>query len=149
MGQIIPGVFGERSDANAGFVLGGDKNFSATRPCGSIGIGGRKSSMKCCLSSSGCETRPAKGEPARPVASLAPFVETRAAMRRQAKRAGRGTAAPKPIVFPDAERAGIHRRQQWPSACSGRGGGCIRRGVRPQHVRRGWPRNLGDTMLVR
>ncbi len=60
------------------------KNFSATRPCGSIGIGGNHASMKCCLSSSGCETRPAKGEPARPVASLAPGVETRAAMRRQA-----------------------------------------------------------------
>ena len=41
------------------------KNSSATRPCGSIGIGGRESFMKFCLSSSGCETRPAKGEPAR------------------------------------------------------------------------------------
>ena len=42
-----------------------DSYFSATRPCGSIGIGGRESFMKFCLSSSGCETRPAKGEPAR------------------------------------------------------------------------------------
>ena len=42
-----------------------DSESSATRPCGSIGIGGRESFMKFCLSSSGCETRPAKGEPAR------------------------------------------------------------------------------------
>jgi hypothetical protein len=38
--------------------------FSATRPCGSKGIGGGNDSMKLCVSSSGCETRPAKGEPA-------------------------------------------------------------------------------------
>ena len=41
------------------------RDFGATRPCGSIGIGGRESFMKFCLSSSGCETRPAKGELAR------------------------------------------------------------------------------------
>ena len=46
-------------------AFAGDRIFSATRPCGSIGIGGRESFMKFCLSSSGCETRPAKGEPAR------------------------------------------------------------------------------------
>jgi len=41
-----------------------DRKFSATRPCGSKGIGGGNDSMKLCVSSSGCETRPAKGEPA-------------------------------------------------------------------------------------
>ena len=40
--------------------------------------------MKPCLSSSGCETRPAKGEPARPVASLAPETVTDSAKRRHA-----------------------------------------------------------------
>jgi hypothetical protein len=30
------------------------------------------------------------------------------------ERAGRGTAAPKPLVFPDAESAGVHRRPQRP-----------------------------------
>ena len=40
--------------------------------------------MKLRLSSSGCKTRPARGEPAQPVASLAPFVVTRAAKRRYA-----------------------------------------------------------------
>jgi len=42
-----------------------DRKISATRQCGSIGTGGHKASMKCCLSSSGCKSRPAKGEPAR------------------------------------------------------------------------------------
>ena len=40
--------------------------------------------MKPCLSSSGCETRPAKGEPARPVANLAPETVTDSAKRRHA-----------------------------------------------------------------
>ncbi len=39
--------------------------FGATRPCGPTGIGGCDAFMKLCLSSSGCESRPAKGEPAR------------------------------------------------------------------------------------
>ena len=38
---------------------------SATRPCGSKGIGGCDAFMKLCLSSSRCESCPAKGEPAR------------------------------------------------------------------------------------
>ena len=40
--------------------------------------------MKFCLSSSGCKTRPAKGEPAQPVASLATVAERPSAMRRHA-----------------------------------------------------------------
>jgi hypothetical protein len=42
-----------------------DRKNSATRPCGSKGIGGCDTSMKLCSLSSGCESRPAKGEPAR------------------------------------------------------------------------------------
>ena len=41
-----------------------DKKFSATRLCWSKGIGGGDAFMKLCSSSSGCKTRPAKGEPA-------------------------------------------------------------------------------------
>ena len=62
--------------------------FSAgpVRP-GKAGQGGNgvcDDPMKPCLSSSGCETRPAKGEPARPVASLAPETVTDSAKRRHA-----------------------------------------------------------------
>jgi len=42
-----------------------DKKNSATRQGWSKGIGGGDTFMKLCPSSSGCETRPAKGEPAR------------------------------------------------------------------------------------
>ena len=42
-----------------------NKNFSATRQGWSKGIGGGNAFMKLCASSSGCETRPAQGEPAR------------------------------------------------------------------------------------
>ena len=57
---------------------------SATRQGWSRGNGVCDDPMKPCLSSSGCETRPAKGEPARPVASLAPETETDSAKRRHA-----------------------------------------------------------------
>jgi hypothetical protein len=40
-------------------------DFGATRPCGPTGIEGCDAFMKLCLSSSGCESRPTKGEPAR------------------------------------------------------------------------------------
>jgi len=42
-----------------------DRKISATRQGWSKGIGGGDTFMKLCTSSSGCETRPAKGEPAR------------------------------------------------------------------------------------
>jgi hypothetical protein len=41
-----------------------EDKFSATRQDWSKGIGGGDAFMKLCLSSSGCKTRPAKGEPA-------------------------------------------------------------------------------------
>jgi len=46
-------------------VFAEHKRFSATRPYWSKGIGGCDDSMKLRLSSCGCGTRPAKGEPAR------------------------------------------------------------------------------------
>jgi DDE_Tnp_1-associated len=53
---------------NGGLVMGQtktDSKSSATRPCGSKGIGGGDVSMKLCQSSSRCDTCPAQGEPAR------------------------------------------------------------------------------------
>src|SRR5215471_8932343 len=44
---------------------GVDRKNSATRQCGSIGTGGCNAFMKLCVSSSRCESCPAKGEPAR------------------------------------------------------------------------------------
>ena len=61
-----------------------DSGCSATRQGWSRGNGVCDDFMKPCLSSSGCETRPAKGEPARPVASLAPETVTDSAKRRHA-----------------------------------------------------------------
>jgi hypothetical protein len=55
--------------------------------------------MKFGLSSSGCEPRPAKGEPAQPVASLATDAVTRPAMRRYASEWAVGDAATKTISF--------------------------------------------------
>jgi hypothetical protein len=59
--------------------------------------------MKLCVSSSRGESCPAKGEPARPVASLATVAERPSAMRRQANVWAMGHAAPKPLTFPDAQ----------------------------------------------
>ena len=51
--------------------------------------------MKPCESSSGCETRPARGQPAQPVASLAASAVTRSSMRRYASKRAVGVAATK------------------------------------------------------
>ena len=64
-----------------------DLSVSVSVRPGKAGQGGNgvcDDPMKPCLSSSGCETRPAKGEPARPVASLAPETVTVSAKRRHA-----------------------------------------------------------------
>ena len=58
--------------------------------------------MKLRLSSSRCETCPAKGEPAQPVASLAPFAVTRAAKRRHASVWAVGSSLEK-LDMPGAE----------------------------------------------
>ena len=74
---------------------GGCRFRESVRP-GKAGQGGNgvcDDPMKPCLSSSGCETRPAKGEPARPVASLAPETVTDSAKRRHASEWAVGRAA--------------------------------------------------------
>ena len=77
-----------------------DSRLDATRQGWSRRIGVCDDFMKPCLSSSGCETRPAKGEPARPVASLAPETVTDSAMRRYANEWAVSHVATKGICFP-------------------------------------------------
>ena len=55
--------------------------------------------MKFGSSSSGCEPRPAKGQPAQPVASLATVTATWPAMRRRASMWAVGKAATKITTF--------------------------------------------------
>jgi hypothetical protein len=62
---------------------------------GPKGVRGAKQLMKFGFSSSGCDPRPAKGEPAQPVASLATVAVTRPAMRRCASEWAVGIAASK------------------------------------------------------
>ena len=78
----------------------GNSSLDATRQGWSRRIGVCDDFMKPCLSSSGCETRPAKGEPARPVASLAPETVTDSAMRRYANEWAVSHVATKGICFP-------------------------------------------------
>lgn len=59
--------------------------------------------MKFGLPSGGCDPRPAKGGPPRPVASLATVTVTRPAMRRCASVRAVGNAATKIIIIPGAE----------------------------------------------
>src|SRR5262249_17036288 len=72
---------------------------------------------------------PAKGEPARPVASLATVAERPSAMRRQAHVWAMGHAAPKPLTCPDAQGPDLPegnkgfsvvgaRRGPYPAGCS-------------------------------
>ncbi len=76
----------------------------------SKGMGGGDAFMKLCVLSSGCTARPARGEPAQAGSEPGDGVSNDVGDAEAGERAGRGTAAPKPLVFPDAERAGIHRR---------------------------------------
>jgi NAD(P)-dependent dehydrogenase (short-subunit alcohol dehydrogenase family) len=57
-------ITGRRQDALEAAVAQADRQFSATRPGWSKGIGGGDAFMKLCSSSSGCKARLAKGEPA-------------------------------------------------------------------------------------
>jgi hypothetical protein len=70
--------------------------------------------MKLCSSSSRCESYPAKGEPAQAGSQPCAGRGDTAGDAEAGERAGRGTAAPKPLVFPDAESAGLSRRPQRP-----------------------------------
>jgi hypothetical protein len=76
---------------------------------GPKGVRGPIIFMKFGTSSSGCDPRPAKGEPAQPVASLATDAATRPAMRRRAKVWAVGMQPRKAIVIPGAEGVGLSK----------------------------------------
>lgn len=75
--------------------------------------------MKLCLSSSGCETRPARGEPARPVVSLAPCPVMGRAKRRRTSEWAVGVS-PEIYVIPGAQGVGTPEGSSDPSV-TGRG----------------------------
>ena len=120
---------------------------SATRPCWSNGIGGCDAFMKVCSSSSGCASRPAKGQPARAGRSPCDGPRNAAGEASASKRVGQRTAAPQlhgsrmPSVFVNAKATTIL------GVVNGRVGEGIRRGGRLWHGRRGRPRNLGGPRL--
>ena len=76
--------------------------------------------MKFGSSSSGCEPRPAKGEPAQPVASLAASKETTAPMRRRASVWAVGKAATK-IMSSRVPRGSLSSKATAVSPQQGRG----------------------------
>jgi hypothetical protein len=102
--------------------------------------------MEFGLPSSGCKTRPAKGQPAQLVASLATEAETPAAMRRCAKVRAVGKAATKSIFIPGVEGVALLEDDGDLTRYRARAGR-TRRGVRPRHAARGRSRNLGDPHL--
>ena len=118
----------------------------ATRQGWSRRIGVCDDTMKPCSSSSGCETRPARGEPARPVASLAPETVTDWAKRRHASEWAVSGRAPKLNAF-RVLRVSEDLKATAGAPVAGRGARRTRRGRRARHARRGWPRHLGGPCL--
>jgi len=59
--------------------------------------------MQRCASSSGCESRPAQGEPARAGSQPGADLRNGGGAAEAGERVGHGQAAPKPILCPDAE----------------------------------------------
>lgn len=98
--------------------------------------------MKFGLPSSGCESRPTKGKPAQPVASLATQAATPAAMRRCAKVRAVGNAATKSIFIPGVEGVALLEDDGGLTRYRARAGR-TRRGLRPRHAPRGRSSNLG------
>jgi len=76
--KALRDVFGDRA------IVQRCQVHSATRKGWSEGREGCDDFLKFCLSSSGCETRPARVDPHRPEASLARRAATHGAMRRHA-----------------------------------------------------------------
>jgi hypothetical protein len=85
--------------------------------------------MKLCSSSSGCKTRPAKGEPPRAGSTPCDGLRNGIGEASACERVGRGVAAPKPVLFPDAQEARFSegnndlcvrwaRRGSYPAGCS-------------------------------
>src|SRR5215472_9949186 len=77
-----------------------DRRNSATRQGWSKGIGGGDAFMKLCLSSSGCETRPAKGEPARAGSKPCDGARKGIGDAEVCERAGHGACGPETYHLP-------------------------------------------------
>jgi hypothetical protein len=125
-----------------------DRKFSATRPCGSKGTGRCDTTTKLRASSSGCKSCPARGEPARAGSKPGAVRGNTVCDAEACERAGRGTAAPKPLL-PGGRESWMSSKATTALCVSGfgQGGGCIRRGVRPEHARRGRSRHPGGPRL--
>ena len=82
------------------------RNFSATRPCRSERIEGCDAFMKFRASSSGCESRPAKGEPTR-AGSEPCDVPVRGPAKRRRASAWAGDVGHETYVIPSAERFSV------------------------------------------
>lgn len=89
--------------------------------------------MKFGMLSSGFDPRPAKGEPAQPVVSLATAVATSPAMRRRASEWAVGYAATKFILILGAQDVGLSEGESSLPVRWARGES-TRRGVRPRHA---------------
>jgi hypothetical protein len=76
------------------------RKFGVTRQCGSIGTGGYDASMKCCLSSSGCESRRAQGEPARAGSQPCDGARNGLGDAQAGERAGHGACGPATYIHP-------------------------------------------------
>jgi hypothetical protein len=104
--------------------------------------------MKLCVSSSRCESCPAKGEPARAGSQPCAGARNAPGDASAGARVGHGACGPETSHLPGGPGSGFTCRQQpSPASIAGRGGGGSRRGVRPGHGRRGRPRNLGGPRL--
>ena len=87
--------------------------------------------MNLRLSSSGCKARPAKGDPARAGSKPCDGLGNKVGEASACERVGRGVAAPKPLIFPDAQGGVLPeghndlcvrraRRGSYPAGCSTR-----------------------------
>jgi hypothetical protein len=102
--------------------------------------------MKFGLSSSRCETDPAKAEPGRSVASLGPVATTALAMCRQAS-VWAGAYSPETLISRVSKlSSGPKTEPRRRKRVSRRGPG---RGVRIRHAGRGRPSNLGGPVVLR
>ena len=99
-----------------------DRDFSATRQGWSKGNGGCDDSMKLRSSSSGCEARPAKGEPARAGSEPGDGLGNEAGEAEARERVGRGVCGLEIYVIPDAQGSVFPEGDDDLSVDHGRGG---------------------------
>lgn len=99
--------------------------------------------MKLGVLSCGCETHPIKAKPRRLVAGSAPMAATSWAMREQASTWAQERNSLETSEIPVAEAVVAAEGSSGAPLNRVNGGHRNRRGLRPGHVTRGRPRNLG------